>query len=95
MQRRRSAEQIQRLLEQYRRSGLSRRAFAERNRIGRSTLDYWRRKYDSPQLVEVTLEHKTTPANFTIVLANARRIETSGQFTDAELARLIRVAENA
>jgi transposase-like protein len=95
MQRRRSAEQIQRLLEQYRRSGLSRREFAERNRIGRSTLDYWRRKYDSPQLVEVTLEHKITPANFTIVLANARRIETSGQFTDAELARLIRVAESA
>ena len=58
-----------------------------------TTLDYWRRAQKSkPKLVEVAIE-AGAPGGFALVLGNGRRIESSWQFGEAELGRLIRVAE--
>jgi hypothetical protein len=45
--------------------------------------------------VAVQVTHAEPAPQFTLSLANGRRIESSWRFTDAELARLIRVAESA
>ena len=95
MQQRRTGQQIQSLLEEYRSSGLSRREFAQQQNVSVKTLDNWRRKYAAPKLVEVTLEPAQASAGFAVLLKNGRRIEIGGRFTDAELARLIRIAESA
>lgn len=95
MQPRRTGQQIQSLLEEYRRSGLSRRKFAQHRNISIKTLDNWRRKYAAPKLLEVTLEPAPARASFAVLLKNGRRIEMGGHFADAELARLIRIAESA
>lgn len=91
----RTAQQIQSLLEEYRRSGLSRREFAERQNIPVTTLDYWRHKHSQPRLLEVTVEAPRPATSFSVVLANGRRIESGWNFSDQELARLIRIAESA
>ena len=95
MKQKRTGQQIQSLLEEYRRSGLSRREFAQHQNISIKTLDNWRRKYAAPKVVEVTLEPAQALADFAVLLKNGRRIEISGRFADAELARLIRIAESA
>ena len=70
---------------------LSAVSVARRNQVGLSTLDFWRRKYASPRMVEVRLESKQPATSLSIVLDNGRRIESSGNFS----ARLIRIAESA
>jgi hypothetical protein len=95
MKQTRTAPQIRSLLEEYRRSGLSRREFAQRQNLPLTTLDYWRRKHGQPRLVEVRLEAKQPATSFSIVLGKGRRIEKSGNFFDAELGRLIRIVESA
>ena len=48
------------------------------------------------QLVRVKMESPPEPAaGFVLVLGNGRRIASGWGFGDAELARLIRVAESA
>jgi hypothetical protein len=61
-----------------------------------TTLDYWRRR-DSrqPRLVEVEVAPRESAGQFTLALANGRRIECSWGFADTQLARLIRIAESA
>jgi hypothetical protein len=58
---------------------------------------YLRRRSDPDQrLIRVNLESTPEPGGgFVLVLGNGRRIESGWRFGDAELARLIRVAENA
>lgn len=46
-------------------------------------------------MVAVQVAAAETAPNFTLSLANGRRIESSWQFVEAELARLIRVVESA
>jgi hypothetical protein len=46
-------------------------------------------------LLEVEVGASAAAAGFTLSLANGRRIESSWRFGDAELARLIRIAESA
>ena len=65
-------------------------------------LDYYLRRYGkstsgtSTKLLKVKLEPVAAPApSFTLVLSNGRRIETAWNFIDTELARLIRIAEDA
>jgi hypothetical protein len=98
----RSAE-MRRVLEEYESSGLKRREFCEQRGIALTTFDYWRREHAvkvrkqtrRPRMVAVEVAHAEPAANFTLSLANGRRIESSWRFADAELARLIRIAESA
>ena len=96
---RRSAEELQGMIAKFGASGLTRREFCERHAIPVTTLDYYRHRLGrkaKPRMVKVNIADTDTQpqGNFTLVLANGRRIESSWRFGDAELARLIRVAES-
>jgi len=92
---RRSAEMRQ-MLEEYARSGLTRREFCEQRGISVTTFDYWRREHrGKPRMVRVKVAAGELAGNFAVSLANGRRIESSWRFSDTELARLIRVVESA
>jgi hypothetical protein len=98
----RSAE-MRRVLEEYAVSGLSRREFCRQRSTALTTFDYWRREHAMkarkqerrPRMVAVEVAHGEAGPNFTLSLANGRRIECSWRFAEAELARLIRIAESA
>jgi hypothetical protein len=92
----RSPENIRRILGEFQSSGLTRREFCRRRRIPVTTLDYWRRVQPrGPRLVEVEMAASQPGPGFTLSLANGRQIESGWRFADAELARLIRIAEGA
>ena len=96
---RRSAEEVQRLLEEYRESGETRTAFCRRLGIPVTTLDYYRHRQAlqaRPRLARVKLAAPSSdPATtFSLVLRNGRRIETNWNFRDADLARLVRIADS-
>jgi len=96
MGKQRSAEDIRRILGEFESSRLTRREFCQRRGIPVTTLDYWRRvQARRPRLVPVEVAASETGPGFTVGLANGRRIESSWRFGDAELARLIRIAESA
>jgi len=85
--------EIRRLVDGFAKSGMTRRAYCEKHTIGMSTLDYWRRTQKrKPKLVEVAIEAQPV-GGFVLVLGNGRRIESSWRFAEADLARLLRVAE--
>jgi hypothetical protein len=94
---RRSAEDIQRMLDEYRQSGETRKAYCQRQNIPVSMLNYYlhRQAFRArPHLARVKLTGPADPAaTFTLVLRNGRRIESRWNFRDADLARLIRVVE--
>jgi transposase-like protein len=95
---RRSAEEIQRMLEEYRQSGEARKAYCQRHGIPVTTLDYYLHRQAlkaRPRLARVKLAARSADptATFALVLRNGRRIESGWGFGDADLARLIRVAE--
>lgn len=99
MSTRRSAEEVQRLLEEYRQSGETRTAFCRRVGIPVTTLDYYRHRQirkERPRLARVKLAAPSSDptATFALVLRNGRRIETNWNFRDADLARLIRIADS-
>lgn len=89
----RSSDEIRGVVEGYTASGMTRREYCEKHSISISTLDYWRRRQRrKPKLVEVAIE--TQPlGGFALVLTNGRRIESSWGFAEADLLRLVRVAE--
>jgi hypothetical protein len=68
-----------------------------------TTFDYWRGKHEgeaaetsaAARMVKVEVAASEITGQFTLSLANGRRIESSWRFADAELARLIRIAESA
>lgn len=80
----------------YEESGLTRRAYCEKRGISLTTLDYYRRRRKpSKGLVAVEVAGSTTGSTMTVLLQNGRRIEVSGDFAEAELARLLRTVERA
>jgi transposase-like protein len=90
----RSKQEVRRMVEDYARSGMTRRAYCHKHKIPLSTLDYWRRVHNrTPRLVEVAVEAPEPAGGFALVLANGRRIESSWRFAEADLLRLIRAAE--
>ena len=97
----RSAEEIEQLLEGYKKSGLTRRQYCEQQGIRLTTLDYYQRvhgKQAAPRLVKVTVKAppvEPSIGGFTLVLCNGRRIESDWHFGEAELLRLIRITEAA
>ena len=91
--------EMQKLVEDYSRSGQTRREFCAKHGIAVTTFDYWRLRLRSqrsgkPRLVKVEVARPET-ASFTLRLANGRSIESSFACAEEELARLIRVAERA
>jgi hypothetical protein len=89
----RSKQEIRGLVDGFAKSGMTRREYCEKHDIRVTTFDYWRRARKSkPKLVEVAIETQPS-AGFALVLANGRRIESSWRFAEAELLRLIRLAE--
>jgi hypothetical protein len=101
MARRRSAEEVEQVVRQYRQGGLSQREFSEQAGIKLSTLGRYVRRDEQrsvapQQLVRVKLEATAEPdSGFVLMLGNGRRIASGWAFSDTALARLIRVAENA
>lgn len=91
----RSKEDIRRIVEGFAKSGMTRRQYCAKHGVGISTLDYWRRalRQQKPRLVEVALEPAHAPTGFALVLGNGRRIESSWRFVEADLEKLIRIAE--
>jgi hypothetical protein len=92
----RSAE-MKRVVEEYSASGLSRKQFCEQRGIALTTFDYWQRELrGKPRMVKVRVAGASEPhGHFVLTLASGRRIESSWEFADGELARLIRVVESA
>jgi hypothetical protein len=93
---RRSTEEIQQILERYRASGLSQLEYCRQTGMVLSTLGRYLRRNERPeqQLVRVKVEAPSEPGTgFVLMLGNGRRIASGWGFGDAELARLIRVAE--
>lgn len=97
MARRRSAQEIKQLLEKYRASGLTQSEYCRQTGVVLSTLGrYLRCNRSEQRLVRVKLEAPSEPrVGFVLMLGNGRRIASDWAFGDAELARLIRVAETA
>ena len=95
MRRRRTGQEIEELLERYRVSGMTQTAYCQQVGIALSTLGrYLRQRSGRQRLVRVKLGAAMEPRpSFVLVLNNGRRIESGWQFHDADLARLIRVAE--
>jgi len=94
----RTAEEIQRLLEGYRQRSGTRAEYCREQGVSTSTLDYYLHREtlkSRPRLARVKLAPPNTEAadRFALVLRNGRRIESGWGFRDADLARLIRVAE--
>ena len=95
---RRSTEEIEQLVARYRASGLTQIEYCRQSGIVLSTLGRYLRRRNSPEpgLIRVNLESAAEPGTgFVLSLGNGRRIESSWRFGDAELARLIRIAESA
>ena len=98
MRRRLSAEEIKELVEKYEASGLTQIEYCRQTGMVLSTLGRYlrRRSKQEQQLIRVEVESaREQLTGFVLVLANGRRIETGWGFGDADLARVIRVAESA
>ena len=74
---------------------MTRREYCAKHGVTMTALDYWRRvgRKQKPTLVQVNIERAQALTGFTLVLANGRRIESSWSFTEADLEKLIQVAE--
>jgi len=97
MARRRSEEEIEQALEQYRASGLTHIEYCRQTGMVLSTLGRYLRRRNRPEqhLVKVELKSAAESATgFALVLGNGRRIESGWGFGEAELVRLIRIAES-
>jgi len=98
VEKKRSGQDGQRLIEEFERSGLTRLQFCERSNIPVTTLDYWRWKKaraSKPRLVEVAVEGDQVWTGFAVVLRNGRRLESTWTFGETELTQLIRILESA
>ena len=88
---------------QFEGSGLSRREFCERHGMALTTLDYYRyrerkQKAGSVRVLAVSIAGDDGPVirdRIAVVLANGRRIEFRQEFTEGELAQLLRTVEQA
>lgn len=91
----RNKEEIRKIVEGFAKSGLRRREYCARLGIAVTTLDYWRRaqRKRKPKFIPVAIEAHHPLVGFALVLANGRRIESSWNFVEADLEKLIRASE--
>ena len=93
-----SAADAARLVDGFERSNLTRREFCEEVGIPVTTLDYYRRRESErrqAELVPVRIVNEARTHDFTLVLANGRRIEGHWDFSDDRISRLVRLVEQA
>lgn len=100
MAQRRNANEIQQVVDQYRASGLTQAEYCRQSGTVLSSLGrYLRRSANSGEQtlvrVKVASSVESPEGGFVLILNNGRRIASGWGFGDAELARLIRVAETA
>jgi hypothetical protein len=103
----RNAKEVERIVADFERSGLNRREYCERRGIARPTLDWYRRRVrtSGSSLNIVPVKIRKTPAKtvapattgsaadgFILMLGNGCRIEAGWNFSDDDMARLIRIA---
>jgi hypothetical protein len=94
----RTTEEISRVVEEFRASGLTRIEYSRRAGIALSTLSNYCRRHRArgSGLVRVEVDRAARlGSSFALVLARDRRVEMAGQFDEAELIRLIRAVEAA
>jgi transposase-like protein len=89
----RSKKEIRGIVAGFARSGMTRREYCAKHSVAMTTFDYWRRAHRKPRLVEVAMKQAQSAGGFALVLANGRRIESLWSFVEADLEKLIRVAE--
>lgn len=93
---RRSKEEISRVVEEFRASGLTRVEYSRRSGVPVSTLSNYCRRHKGSTLVRVQVEEAAgQQERFALVLARGRRIEIGSQFDASALVRLIRAVEAA
>ncbi len=93
---RRSKEEISRVVEEFRASGLTRGEYSRRSGVPVSTLSNYCRRQRAGGLLRVKVDQATAQhSGFAVVLTGGRRIETGTHFDPAGLVRLIRAVEAA
>jgi len=97
MARKRTAEEIQQMLEGYRQRSGTRPEYCRQQGISVHMLAYYLRRQGQrtrPRMARVKVASLPTAADaFALLLRSGRRIESAWNFRDADLARLIRIAE--
>ena len=88
-----------RKLQEYRNSGLSRRAFSEQNGVNKSTLDYWFARIRKGQKEKGLVEVKPTALviqnpSLHLVVADKYRIEIRSGFDPVLLGDVVKVLES-
>ena len=96
--RKRSQEEIQRMLSGYRESGMKRADYCRSQGIPVTTLDYYLHRESlqaRPRMAKVTITSESSAPTraFALVLRNGRRIESGWDFSEADLSRLMWIAE--
>lgn len=93
---RRTREEISRVVEEFRASGLTRVEYSRRSGVAVSTLNNYCRRHSPGGFVRVEVDKAMEPPpRFTLLLAGNRRIEIGGQFDECAVKRLIRAVEAA
>lgn len=99
---RRTPEQRAQLIAAYEQSGLSKQAFCEKHNLRLASLEYYRQRVRKQQRgagqflkVELAASQPNQLDRFSLLLANDRRIEMSWNFSEQQLAKLIRIVEAA
>ena len=95
---RRTAEEVQNLLEGYRQHSGRRAEYCRQQGISTRVLAYYLQREAQqapPRVARVKLASPSAEASgrFSLLLRSGRRIESDWNFRDGELARLIRIAE--
>ncbi len=86
-------------LQEYRKSGLSRRTFSEQNGVNKSTLDYWFARISKEKRAQGLVEVKPTSISVTdptiqIVVAGKYRIEVNDGFDPRHLGAVVKTLES-
>lgn len=93
-----SAAEAARLVDGFERGNLTRREYCEKAGIPVTTLEYYRRRQSKrrqAEIVPVRIVNDTRTHDFTLVLANGRKIEGRWDFACDQMSRLVRLAEQA
>ena len=88
-----------RKLQEYRKSGLSRRAFSERNGLTKSTMDYWFARIRKGQKEKALVEVKPAPvlirgSSLQVFVADRYRIELHSGFDPVLLGEVVKALES-
>jgi hypothetical protein len=99
---RRTPEQRAQLIAAFEQSGLSKQEFCEKQNLRMTSLEYYLQRVSKQRRcagqflkVELAESQPRQMGGFSLVLANDRRIEMSWNFSEQQLAKLIRVVEAA